>query len=176
MRLSRLQDTAGGSGSPLLHSEAMSPEPSHADRAQRDPPPRFATQLRVRYAETDAAGVVYYANYLTYFEVARVELLRELGLPITEVEARGVLLPVVEAHLKYIRPAHLDDLLEIALGIRSVGPASFVCDYEITRDGLLLIAGWTRLAVCERDSGSAAPMPPWLRELFERAPAAAVAT
>ena len=56
------------------------------------------------------------------------------------------------------------------------GPASFVCDYEITRDGLLLVAGWTRLAVCERDSGGAVPMPPWLRELFERAPAEAVAT
>jgi acyl-CoA thioester hydrolase len=148
----------------------MSLEPSHTDLSQRDPAPRFATRLRVRYAETDAAGVVYYGNYLTYFEVARVELLREIGLPITEVEARGVLLPVVEAHLKYLRPARLDDLLEISLGVRSVGPASFVCDYEITRDGLLLVAGWTRLAVCDRDSGQAAPMPPWLRELFERVP------
>ncbi len=77
-------------------------------------PPRFTTRLRVRYAETDAAGVVYYGNYLTYFEVVRVELLRALGYPITAIEERGVLLPVVEARLEYLRPARLDDLLEVS--------------------------------------------------------------
>lgn len=144
----------------------MSPEPSHLNLPRRTSAQRFSTPVRVRYAETDAAGVVYYANYLTYFEVARVELLRALGLPIAEVEARGVLLPVVEAHLKYVRPACLDDLLEVFVSVRSVGPASFVCDHEIARDGLLLVAGWTRLAVCERHSGRAVPMPSWLRELL----------
>ena len=54
-------------------------------------PPRFTTPIRVRYAETDAAGVVYYGNYLTYFEVVRVELLRALGHPITAIEERGVM-------------------------------------------------------------------------------------
>ena len=149
----------------------MSVEPSQIDLSPRDPAPRFAARLRVRYAETDAAGVVYYGNYLTYFEVARVELLRALGLPITELEERGVLLPVVEARVKYLRPARLDDLLDVSLGIQSVGPASFVCDYEIARHGLLLATGWTRLAVCERDSGRCVPMPPWLRELFADIPA-----
>lgn len=138
---------------------------------RHDAPPRFTTRLRVRYAETDAAGVVYYGNYLTYFEVVRVELLRALGLPITELEERGVLLPVVEVRVKYLRPARLDDLLDVSLGLQSVGPASFVCDYEIARDGLLLATGWTRLAVCERDSGRCVPMPPWLRELFAELPA-----
>ena len=137
------------------------------------PPAQFTTRLRVRYAETDAAGVVYYGNYLTYFEVVRVELLRALGLPITELEARGVLLPVVEARLKYLRPARLDDLLDVSLSVRSVGPASFTFDYEVKRDGLLLASGWTRLAVCERDTGRAVPMPAWLRELFARVPEAA---
>ena len=136
-------------------------------------PSRFTTRLRVRYAETDAAGVVYHANYLVYFEVARVELLRSLGLPITAVESRGLVLPVVEARLKYVRPARLDDLLEVSLSIQSVGPASFTCAYEIERDGLLLVSGWTRLAVCERESGRAVPMPPWLRTLFEQMPAPA---
>jgi len=133
-------------------------------------PPRFTTLIRVRYAETDAAGVVYYGNYLTYFEVVRVELLRALGHPITSIEERGVLLPVVEARLKYLRPAHLDDLLEVSASVESIGPASFAFDYEVARDGLLLVAGWTRLAVCERDSGRAMPMPGWLRELFDRIP------
>jgi len=138
-----------------------------------DPPaPRFTTRVRVRYAETDAAGVVYYGNYLTYFEVVRVELLRALGRPITAIEAEGVLLPVVEARLKYLRPARLDDLLEVSVSVDSVGPASFAFDYEVTRDGLLLVSGWTRLAVCERDSGQAMPMPGWLRDLFKRIPAA----
>jgi acyl-CoA thioester hydrolase len=122
----------------------------------------------VRYAETDAAGVVYYANYLTYFEVVRVELLRALGVPVGEVEARGVLLPVVEARVKYLRPARLDDLLEVSLAIDSIGPASFAFDYEILRDGLLLATGWTRLAVCERETGRCLPMPGWLRELFDQ--------
>jgi acyl-CoA thioester hydrolase len=132
------------------------------------PAPRFTTQVRVRYAETDAAGVVYHGNYLTYFEVVRVELLRALGRPITSIEAQGVLLPVVEARLKYLRPARLDDLLKVSASVESVGPASFAFDYEVTRDGLLLVSGWTRLAVCERDTGRAMPMPSWLRELFGR--------
>ncbi len=127
--------------------------------------------MRVRYAETDAAGVVYYGNYLTYFEVVRVELLRALGHPITDIEARGLLLPVVEARLKYLRPARLDDLLTVSAGLDSVGPASFAFDYEVTRDdGLLLVTGFTRLAVCERETGRAIAMPAWLRDLFARLP------
>ena len=141
--------------------------------SSESPAPRFATPVRVRYAETDAAGVVYYGNYLTYFEVVRVELLRALGHPITGIEAQGIVMPVVEARLKYMRPAHLDDLLEIAVSIDSVGPASFACDYEVLRDGLLLVSGWTRLAVCERETGRAVPMPAWLRALFDQAPALA---
>lgn len=129
-------------------------------------PARFSVPVRVRYAETDAAGVVYHANYLTYFEVARVELLRALGRPIPGIEADGITLPVVEARLKYIRPALLDDLLDVSLGLESIGPASFAFDYEIRREGLLLATGWTRMAVCARDSGRAVGMPPWLRELF----------
>ena len=128
----------------------------------------------MRYAETDAAGVVYHGNYLTYFEVARVELLRALGHPIASIEAQGVRLPVVEARLKYLRPARLDDLLDVGVSVESIGPASFAFDYEVSRDGLLLVGGWTRLAVCERVTGRAMPMPTWLRDLFEHIPATAV--
>jgi acyl-CoA thioester hydrolase len=128
--------------------------------------PRFTTRVRVRYAETDAAGVVYHADYLTYFEVARIELLRALGHPVNDIEARGVVLPVVEARVKYLRPARLDDLLDVSLEVSTVGPVSFAFDYEVTRDGLLLATGWTRHAVCERASGRAVRMPAWLRELF----------
>ena len=133
--------------------------------------PRFQTRVRVRYADTDADGVVYYANYLTYFEVVRVEWLRALGYPITRILAEGIILPVVEARLKYLRPARVDDLLTIRAALVFVGPASFAFDYEITReDGLLLVTGWTRLAVCERESGRACAMPGWLRDLFAQLP------
>ncbi len=132
--------------------------------------PRFSTQVRVRYADTDAAGVAYYANYLVYFEVVRVELLRALGCPITEVETRGLQLPVVEARVRYLRPARLDDLLDVTLLMGCVGRASFEFDYEVTRDGELLVTGWTRLACVDRGTGRAVALPDWMRDLFGRIP------
>src|SRR6266436_5719090 len=71
------------------------------------------TRVRVRYKDTDTMSVVYYGNYLTYFEVARVEYLRERGLPMSQVDKR-VHLPVVEALVRYVKPARLDDLLEVS--------------------------------------------------------------
>ena len=127
--------------------------------------------MRVRYADTDADGVVYYANYLTFFEVVRVEWLRTLGYPITRILEQGIILPVVEAHLRYLRPARVDDLLTVRATLTSVGPASFAFDYEVEReDGLLLVTGSTRLAVCERDTTRACAMPQWMRDLFASLP------
>jgi YbgC/YbaW family acyl-CoA thioester hydrolase len=102
-----------------------------------EPPPSgpFRTRIRVRYEETDAAGVVYYANYLIYFEVARVEALRAVGMPIAEVERRGVTLPAVSASCTYHSPAHVDDLLEVAMWTDHVGRASFGFGYEVRRVG-----------------------------------------
>ena len=85
-----------------------------------------------------------------------------------------MVLPVVEARVKYLRPARLDDLLDVSLQVSGVGPVSFAFDYEVTRDGLLLATGWTRHAVCERASGRAVRMPAWLRELFSGVPTEAV--
>ena len=93
----------------------------------------FHTRIRVRYEETDAAGVVYYANYLVYFEVARVEALRAVGVPITEVERRGVTLPAVSASCTYHSPARVDDLLDVAMWTEHVGRASFGFAYEVRR-------------------------------------------
>jgi acyl-CoA thioester hydrolase len=128
--------------------------------------PRSTTHVRVRYAETDAAGVVYHANYLVWLEVARIELLRDIGHPVTAVEARGVVLPVVDVRVKYLRPAHLDDLVEVALWVDALGPATFSFKYEISRDGLLLATAWTRHAVCDRTTGRVMRVPGWFRELF----------
>ena len=71
------------------------------------------TFIRVRYAETDQMNVVYYGNYAQYFEVARAESIRNLGFTYKEMEAAGVMMPVVEMQTKFLRPAHYDDLLPI---------------------------------------------------------------
>ena len=78
------------------------------------------TTIRVRYAETDQMNVVYYGNYAQYFEVGRVESMRVLGFSYKELEATGVIMPVVELHTKYLRPAHYDDLLTIKTMIKEL--------------------------------------------------------
>jgi len=70
-------------------------------------------QIRVRYAETDAMGVVYHGNYAPYFEVGRVESIRQLGLSYKDMEQLGIIMPVIEWHAKFLRPAHYDDLLTV---------------------------------------------------------------
>jgi len=71
------------------------------------------TKIRVRYAETDQMNVVYHGNYAQYFETARAESIRELGFTYKEMEAMDIIMPIVEIHIKYIRPAHYDDLLTV---------------------------------------------------------------
>ena len=123
--------------------------------------------LRVRYADTDAAGVVYYANYLTYFEVVRIELLRELGVPITEVERRGIALPVVEAGCRYLRPAHVDDLLELRLWLRPPRRASFTFDYQIWRGDEQLAEGHTLHTTVDRATLKTVRTPAWFADLLK---------
>jgi len=78
------------------------------------------TKIRVRYAETDQMNVVYYGNYAQYFEVGRVEAIRDLGLSYKEMEASGVIMPVVEFTAKYLRPARYDDLLTVKTSVRNL--------------------------------------------------------
>ena len=87
-------------------------------------------KIRVRYAETDQMGFVYYGNYATYFEVARVEMLRSLGFTYKKLEGEGVILPVLEFTIKYIRPAYYDDLLSIKTTIRELPSARIRFFYE----------------------------------------------
>jgi acyl-CoA thioester hydrolase len=76
------------------------------------------TKIRVRYAETDQMNVVYHGNYAQYFEVGRVESIRQLGITYKDVEASGVIMPVIEWTAKFVRPAHYDDLLTIRTILR----------------------------------------------------------
>jgi acyl-CoA thioester hydrolase len=103
------------------------------------------SQVRVRYAETDQMGIVYYANYFVWFEVGRADLLRHAGCSYREMEREGFSLPVVEAHCEYRQPARYDDELEIRTrgGLLSAVRVRF--DYEVVRcsDDTVLAGGHT---------------------------------
>jgi acyl-CoA thioester hydrolase len=102
-------------------------------------------QVRVRYAETDQMGYVYYGNYASYFEVARVETLRNLGFSYRTIEADGIILPVLSYSIKYIKPAYYDDLLTIKTVIKDIPLARIKFDYETynEKDELINIADTT---------------------------------
>jgi acyl-CoA thioester hydrolase len=100
------------------------------------PPERVRrTRVRVRYAETDQMGFAYYGNYLTWFEVARVEWLRQGGWTYRDMEQEGTSLPVIEAHCEYRRPARYDEEIEIATLGTLLTPVRVRFDYEVTRMG-----------------------------------------
>jgi acyl-CoA thioester hydrolase len=111
------------------------------------------TTLRVRYAETDQMSVVYHSNYLIWFEVGRVELLRQLGFSYREMEQDGINLPVVEAKCRYKHPACYDDELTIRTRLSQMRSSLLRFHYEVVRksDGRLLAEGETAHVVVGRD-------------------------
>ncbi len=124
------------------------------------------THIRVRYKDTNTMSVVYYGNYLTYFEVARVEYLRERNLPMSVVDKR-IHMPVVEAFVKYVKPAKLDDLLEVSSRVSERKRASFTFSYEIRNEAKELVAtGFTRHACWDPATSKMIPLPDWLKEIM----------
>src|SRR5437763_12640983 len=95
-------------------------------------PHTHATELRVRYAETDRMGVVYYANYLVWCEVGRVEFMRALGRSYAALEQRGVGLAVSEARVRYLAPARFDELVRVETALLTVRSRAVTFDYVIT--------------------------------------------
>jgi acyl-CoA thioester hydrolase len=121
-----------------------------------------STKIRVRYQETDCMKVVYYGNYLTYFEVGRVEFLRQRGLPMSEVDQK-VHLPVVEATVRYLRPARLDDLLDVRCWVSERRRASFRFGYEIHNEaGEAIATGATLHACWDPVTAKMIAVPDWL--------------
>ena len=96
---------------------------------------RFASQIRVRYADTDQMKIAYYGKFFEYFEQGRSDLLRDIGLPYPRVEEMGLHLPVIEAHATYKVGAKYDDLLTVVTCLRDVPVARVRLDYEVYRDG-----------------------------------------
>ena len=91
----------------------------------------FTYQLRVRYSETDKMGYCYYGNYASYLEVGRVETMRSLGVSYKSMEDEGVMLPVLDFSIKYLRPAKYDDLLSVKTIITKIEGTRIYFDYEI---------------------------------------------
>jgi acyl-CoA thioester hydrolase len=121
----------------------------------------------VRYAETDNMGVVYYANYLVWFEVGRTDLLRDAGWSYREMETDGYRLPVLEANCVYRQPARYDDELDVRTTGALVSPVRVKFVYEVVRpsDQLLLATGHTVHASIDR-AGRPCRLPDRVRELL----------
>jgi len=127
---------AGSDGAPDGRpGSAPSHEPKGAKPPRTKLMPSSVSTLRVRYAETDKMGVVYYANYLVWFEVGRTDLLRARGCTYRELEQQGLRLPVIEARAEYIRPVLYDDLLEIRTRLVALSGARMSFTYEVHRSG-----------------------------------------
>lgn len=124
-------------------------------------------QIRVRYAETDKMGYVYYGNYAMYFEVARVELFRKHGVSYKEMEDEGVMMPVLEQKTKYIRPAKYDDLLTIKTKIKGKPGIRVTFEYEVfnEKEELLTIAD-TTLVFVDMKSGRPTQPPHYFEKIL----------
>jgi acyl-CoA thioester hydrolase len=128
----------------------------------------FSTKLRVRYSETDKMGFCYYGNYAQYFEVARVEALRELGIVYKLLEENGILLPVTEFHIRYLQAAKYDDLLEIKTVITKTQGTRIYFHYEVwNEDGILLNDAETTLVFVDAHSMKPIPIPTFVLNILQ---------
>ena len=111
------------------------------------------TEYRAIYGDTDKMGVVYYANYLRWFELGRSELLRQVGHPYRSIEERGTYFPVVEVSCRYFKSAHYDDLIVIQTGLTMIARASLAFAYRIhlASDDSLIASGSTKHACVDKD-------------------------
>ena len=124
------------------------------------------TQVRVRYAETDQMDIVYHGNYAQYFEVGRAESIRQLGYTYKDIEQLGIIMPIVEFHLKFIRPAHYDDLLTIKTTLKKL-PTDHRIEFQqevYNEAGKLLTVGKALLFFLSAATKEKVTMPDELKE------------
>lgn len=129
-----------------------------------------STQVRVRYAETDQMNVVYHGNYAQFFEVGRAESIRKLGFTYKELEQMGLMMPVVELQIKYLRPAHYDDLLTVTTTIREL-PLTHKIEFhqEVHNEAKQLLAtGKVVLYFLDANTKQKTIMPLALKERLEK--------
>lgn len=125
--------------------------------------------IRVRYAETDPMKYVYYGNYATYFEVARVELFRSIGISYDEIENQGIWLPVSDYKIKYIRPALYDQKLEIHTYVKKIPGVRIEFEYEIyNEEHTKITEASTTLFFLDAKTNKVIKCPDFLMELIEK--------
>jgi acyl-CoA thioester hydrolase len=130
----------------------------------------FAIQVRVYYEDTDAAGIVYYANYLRFIERGRTELLRTLGHDQNALMKEGIAFAVHSANVEFLKPARLDDLLTVETGIASLGRAQVTFAQRIRRGHELLLDAKIRVACIDPVRGKPIPMPRILHQQLSALP------
>jgi acyl-CoA thioester hydrolase len=121
-------------------------------------------EIRVRYTDTDPMGLLHHSNYLTYFEIARTELLRASGGSYRQMEQEGWYIVVVRAKCHFQQPAHYDDLLRIRTTVTRATPVKMQHEYQVFRDSQRLAVGHVTLAIIDRH-GTVCRVPRWMRDL-----------
>jgi acyl-CoA thioester hydrolase len=136
----------------------------------------FATDVRVRFAETDAQGVAHNSSYFVWFELARVEYLRAFAGGYQALRDRGIEALVLETHLRYLQPARFDDELVVRTRCSDVRGSRFRFDYAVERAGATIADGWTAHACVDKRTFRPVRVPDWLADAIATAEAAASAT
>ncbi len=130
---------------------------------------KTTTKVRVRYADTDKMGVVYYSNYAVFYEVGRTEMFRELGIPYSLLEERGVALPVVELVSHYHKSARYDDLITVETSVETLPTVKIKINYRILgEDGVLLNDGSTTLVFVDIKTGRPVRCPKDVLDVLEK--------
>jgi len=129
---------------------------------------RFATEVRVRFAETDAQGVAHNSVYLVWFEIARIDYLARFRGGYPELRAEGIEALTIESHVRYLVPARFDDRLTIRCACGDLRGARFRFDYAIERDGTAVADGWTHHACVDAATHRPTRVPGWLAEAIAR--------
>ncbi|MBS0031520.1 acyl-CoA thioesterase [Chitinophaga sp. 22321] len=127
------------------------------------------TTIRVRYGETDQMGYLYYGNYGLYYEVGRAEAIRELGFTYKELEDQGVIMPVAELNVKYLRPAYYDDLITVKTTLRELPKSSKIQFHSelYNEKNELLNVGVTTLVFIDVNTKQKAGLPEELKKRLE---------
>ena len=130
----------------------------------------IATEYRVTFSDTDAMGVVYYANYFEWFEIGRTEFFRSLGIPYKELDARGFVTPVVEAYCKFIKPARYDEILLIDTWVSVFKRATIRFEYSVIqkKDSLKLAEGYTVHAFLNKEDGKIVRIPEYIVDALKK--------
>ncbi len=126
-------------------------------------------EMRVWYVDTDQMGIVHHSNYIRYYEAARSDLMRSLGVSYAEMENRGIMMPILEVYSKYVASAHFDELIRVRISIDEIPRARVRFNYEIFNpEGTLLNTGYTVLGFMHSDTRRPTRAPEWFVDLLSR--------